>query len=85
MKLDRSHLFLLVLACGIGYYMASSASAAPAPNRPVARFFARVAKNLLWVALAAEPTPTGPQPDHRIVHAEIGADGYPRLDNARGW
>lgn len=61
-------------------------SPAPQSDRPVLRFLAKMAKTFLWVALVAEKPPTEPQPDHRLVQAPaIGADGYPMVDNARGW
>jgi hypothetical protein len=84
--MDRKTIMFVVVALALGYWVASSSSAAPRPDRPVVRWIARAAKNLLWVALLAEPPPEGPQPDHHYARAErIGDDGYPLIDNARGW
>lgn len=80
----RSLLFACVAAFVVGYWLAAP-SQPPHHNRPVARFFARIAKTFLWVALAAEKPPAEPQPDHRMAQHAIGDDGYPRIDNARGW
>lgn len=84
----QRHRFL-ILACvaafAVGYLFSNSCHGDHHGNRPVARFFSRVARSLLWVALAAEKPPAEPQPDHRYAQHAIGEDGYPRLDNARGW
>ena len=88
--MDRRTLWIVAVALVVGYWLASSSSSpipSPRPNdRPVVRFLARIAKNFLWVALLAEKPPAEPQPDHRLAHTtRIGDDGYPLLDNARGW
>lgn len=88
--MDRRSLALVAVALVAGYWLASSpASPVPAPrpnDRPVVRWVAGVAKRLLWVALIAEKPPEEPQPDHRLAHTtRIGDDGYPLIDNARGW
>jgi hypothetical protein len=87
MKIDRTTLLVIAAAFLIGYWWPASESRPDAtPSRPVVRWIAKVAKNLLWVALVAEEPPKGHQPDHRIVQSDpIGEDGYPLLDNGRGW
>jgi hypothetical protein len=85
--MDRKKLLVVAVALAAGYWLASDHDEAPRPaDRPVARWVARAAKNLLWFALIAEPPADGPQPDHHYARAErIGDDGYPLIDNARGW
>jgi hypothetical protein len=82
--MNRQNAFAIVAALAVGYWLASSP--APKPDRPVVRFVSRIAKNFLWVALLAERPPAEPQPDHQVSRAaRIGDDGYPVVDNARGW
>lgn len=85
--MDRKTAVWLCVALAVGYWLASGQPAqAPQPARPVARFVAKVAKNLLWIALLAEQPPAEPQPNHHVARAaRIGDDGYPIVDNARGW
>lgn len=89
--MNRQTVFAIVAALALGYWLASSPSSpcpapAPQPARPVVRLLARIAKNFLWVALLAETPPVKPQPDHQVARAaRIGDDGYPIVDNARGW
>ncbi len=82
--IDRRTLFVVVWAVLCGYAVASW-TPEPAPDRPFLRFIAKAAKNFLWVALLAEQPPEEPQPDHKLAHSAIGEDGYPLIDNARGW
>lgn len=89
--MDRKNLTVIAVALVVGYWLASSPSSpipspSPEPSRPVARWFARAAKNLLWFALLAESPPEVQQPDHHVARAaRIGDDGYPIVDHARGW
>lgn len=88
--MDRRLVTAVVVALAVGYWLASSpASPIPAPrphDRPVVRWFARAAKNLLWFALLAERPPEDPRPDHQVSRAaSIGNDGYPIVHNGRGW
>lgn len=86
--MNRKTVIAIVAALAVGYWLAGSSSPKPSPqpDRPVVRFIARIAKNLLWVALLAEEPPKDPQPDHQVARAaQIGDDGYPILDNSRGW
>lgn len=88
--MDRKTILILVVALAAGYWLASSPSSpvpAPRPNdRPVVRWFAGIAKRLLWVALIAEQPPEDPQPDHHVARvASVGDDGYPIIHNGRGW
>lgn len=84
MTIDRKTLMVVVVALAVGYGL-SSWSSSSTPDRPVLRFIAKAAKTFLWVALAAEEPPAEPQPDHKLAHSAIGEDGYPLIDNARGW
>ena len=84
MTIDRKTLLVVVLAVACGYAVANWKTEA-APDRPFLRFIAKAAKTFLWVALVAEQPPEGPQPDHKLAHSAIGEDGYPLIDNARGW
>jgi hypothetical protein len=89
--MNRRNVFAIVVALALGYWLASSPSSpipapAPTPSRPVVRWIAKVAKNFLWIALVAEKPPVEPQPDHQVARAaRIGDDGYPIVDNAKGW
>lgn len=96
MKFDRKTVALVLIAFTVGLYYAGGSwqpgpyipvpTPAPQNDRPVLRFLARMAKTFLWVALVAEKAPQEPQPDHHVqVQARIGEDGYPVVDNARGW
>lgn len=79
MKIDRSTLLVLVIVFAAGWWMSSKSAPAPGPqDRPVLRWIAKAAKNLLWVALIAEPPP--PEFQH-VVHARVGRDGFQILDN----
>jgi hypothetical protein len=84
--MDRRLVTAVVVALAVGYWLASS-SASPNPTpRPVVRWIASAARTLLWFSLLAEKPPEDPQPDHRLAHtARVGEDGYPIVDNARGW
>lgn len=89
--MDRRNWTVIVVAMVVGYWLASSPSSpipspSPEPSRPVARWFARAAKNVLWFALLAERPPEEPQPDHHVARSErVGDDGYPIIHNGRGW
>lgn len=84
--MDRKTLIVVAVALALGYMLAGRQESPRPTDRPVVRWIARAAKNLLWVALLAEEPPKGPQPDHHVARAErIGDDGYPLIDNARGW
>ena len=82
---------LIVAALVVGYWLAASpASPMPAPprpaDRPVLRWIAKAAKTLLWISLVAERPPQEPAVDHRAARSPgVGADGYPLVDNGRGW
>lgn len=79
----------LVLAClacmAVGWWYSRPAPApAPLEDRPVLRWIAKAAKTFLWIAIFVEPPP--PQTDrHYAVKTEVGEDGYPRVEHARGW
>lgn len=82
MKLDRSTLLVLAVVFAAGWWTSSRHAPAPTPgptDRPFLRILAKVAKNLLWVALVAEPPPQ--EPAQRLVHARVGRDGFQILDN----
>jgi hypothetical protein len=84
-ELKRFHFVVVCLACmAAGWWLASSDSSPvnPAPQRPVVRLIARLAKTFLWVAVFAEPAPAA---EVQLVHARVGADGQPLLDHGRGW
>lgn len=86
MKIDRSTVFVLIAAFAVGYFAAGNADRSPSPrpsDRPVLSWIARAAKNLLWVAILADPPPPE-QADTRVVHHAVGADGYPLVDHGRG-
>lgn len=81
MKFDRSTVLVLVIVFAAGWWTSSRPAPAPGPaDRPVLRWIAKAAKNLLWVALVAEPPPA--EPVTRVVHARVDREGFKVLDNA---
>ena len=83
MKVDRSTLLLVLAALAIGYWFAGP-EASPRPDRPVARWIARAAKNALWFMLVAEPPPAAERSS--LVHGtHVGEDGYQVVDHGKGW
>lgn len=80
MKLDRTTLLILVVVFAAGWWTSSRPAPAPGPgDRPVLRWIAKAAKNLLWVAVFVEPAP--PEPAARVVHARVDRDGFAILEN----
>ena len=73
-----------ILGVALGWFAATSPSSPirPAPDRPVLRFLAKVAKVGLWVMWAAEPPPRQQQ---YIVHARVDEDGHRVLNHGQGW
>lgn len=86
MKLDRNTVLVLIACVAIGYFAASpSQPVGPLADRPVLRWIAKAAKQLLWVAVFVEPAPPEPQ-GRQMVHAPaIGDDGYTVIDHGKGW
>ena len=85
MLLTPRQLAIVCLLCmAAGYWLSSSPASpvnpTPAPERPVLRWLAKTAKNLLWIALIAEPPP-----DEQLVQQRIGDDGFPVLDHGRSF
>lgn len=83
--MDRKQLATVVIAFAIGYWIHSGTEAPkPQPERPVLRWIVRAAKNLLWLAVLADPPPAAQ--DRQLVHAPpIGEDGYPLVDHGKGF
>jgi hypothetical protein len=86
MTLTPKQLALLCLVCmSAGWWLSSSPSSpvnpTPAPDRPVLRWLAKAAKNLLWIALIAEE----PKGQECLVQQQIGDDGYPVLNHGRSF
>lgn len=84
MKLDRNTALVLIACVALGYWMASPPSqpVGPLADRPVLRWIAKAAKQLLWVAVFVEPAP--PESRH-MVKATVGDDGYVVIDHGQGW
>jgi hypothetical protein len=60
----------------------------PTPQRPVLRWLAKAARNLLWTAAFFEPAPEPRDGDVRVVHSkavELDADGVPVVNHVRGY
>lgn len=80
---------LLVIAgiagIALGWFAATSpvSPIKPAPERPVLKFLARVAKLGLWALAFAEPPP--PDARHYVVHARVDEDGNRVLHHGEGW
>jgi hypothetical protein len=79
MKLDRNTLLILVIVFAAGWWTSSRPGPGPGPHdRPVLRWIAKAAKNLLWVAVFVEPAPPEAA---RVVHSRVDRDGNRVLDN----
>ena len=74
-----------ILGCALGWFAATSPASPirPAPDRPVLRFLAKLARTGLWVMMFAEPPPQ--ETKTYIVHARVDEDGHPVINHARGW
>jgi hypothetical protein len=75
-----------ILGCALGWFAATSPASPikPAPDRPVLRFLAKLAKTGLWVMMFAEQPPKEETQTY-IVHARVDEDGHPIINHARGW
>jgi hypothetical protein len=86
-EITKKQLVAIVAAALLVGWFYSSPQAAPSPapqhDRPVLRWIARAAKNLLWIAIVAEGPPA--EPKTQYVHARVGDDGFQALDHGRGW
>ena len=80
--IDRRIVFALVAGGLIGWYMTQPA-VPPAPDRPVIKWLAKAAKNLLWIAVFIEPPP--PEVPDDLPRARVGADGFKIVEHKRGW
>lgn len=82
---QRNACILVVAALIVGWWLGSAGRNPPGPldNRPVARWIARTAKQLLWIAVFVEPPPPAHEP--QAVRSEIGSDGFVKVDHGRGW
>lgn len=87
MKVDRNTMIVLVACVAIGYWMASPPSqpVGPLADRPVLRWIARAAKQLLWVAVFVDPAPPEPEARQLVKAPAIGDDGYQVVDHGKGW
>lgn len=75
-----------ILGMALGWFAATSpmSPVKPAPDRPVLRLLARIAKVGLWVMWAAEPPPKQ-ETNTYIVHARVDEDGNKVLNHGQGW
>jgi|GEM_PF-886272 len=73
-----------ILGLALGWFAATSpiSPVKPAPERPVLRFLAKVAKIGLWVVAFADPPPTQA---HHVVHARVDEHGNKVLHHGEGW
>lgn len=73
-----------ILGLALGWFAATSpiSPVKPAPERPVLKFLARVAKLGLWVVAFADPPPADV---HRVVHARVDEHGNKVLHHGEGW
>ena len=86
MKFDRNTILVLIACVALGYWIASPGQpVGPLADRPVLRWIARAAKQLLWVAVFVEPAPPEPQSRQLVKSPAIGDDGYAIVDHGKGW
>lgn len=99
LTVNRQTVTVVVVALALGWWLGSSPRSPvnphPVPDRPILSAVARLTRTAarlgLWFAMAADPPPAAKAPQEReepqqLVRAtEIGADGHPRVDHARGW
>jgi|LakMenEpi03Aug12_release.lakeMendotaPanAssembly.Ray.scaffolds.fasta_scaffold164825_2 hypothetical protein len=73
-----------ILGVAVGWWAATSPASPvkPAPERPVLRFLAKLAKTGLWVMMFAEQPPAE---QHYVVHARVDENGHRVLDHGKGW
>lgn len=73
-----------VAGIALGWWAATSpvSPVKPAPERPVLRFLAKLAKTGLWVMMFAEPPPAE---RHYVVHARVDEHGQKVLHHGEGW
>lgn len=73
-----------ILGAALGWFAATSPNSPirPAPDRPVLRLIARLAKLGLWVMAFAEPAP---EQKFYVVHARVDEDGHKVLHHGEGW
>lgn len=79
--IDRNLVLVAVIALGIGLWVGQSTKEETPQDRPILRWVAKAARNLLWIALVVEPPPEDPQP----LRSHVGDDGYVAIDHGRGW
>lgn len=84
-EITRKQLVAILAAAVLAGWLFQAPASPPSPqpaDRPVLRWIARAAKNLLWIAIVAEgpPAETARQ---SVVHARVGDDGYQTVDHGR--
>lgn len=87
MKLDRNTALVLIACVALGYYIASPPSqpVGPLADRPVLRWIAKAAKQMLWIAVFVDPAPPEPQSRQMVKAPAIGDDGYAVINHGHGW
>lgn len=71
-----------IAGIALGWFAATSdySPIKPAPERPVLRFLAKVAKIGLWALMFVEQPPR-----QQLVHARVDDNGDRVLNHAEGW
>lgn len=77
-RVDRKIVIAVLVALAVGW--AAPKVLERRPDRPVLRWVAAAAKNLLWVAMLAERPPE--QDANRLVQSKHPGDS---VDHGRGW
>ena len=89
MTLTTKQIVLLCGACLLAGWLLAGSANAPSPEpqpRPAVRWIARIARGLLWVALAAEKAPEEPAASvDQFVHAHRRNDAGDTLRFREGW
>ena len=82
MTIDRRIIVAMVAGALLWFYVSEPTGPA-APDRPVIKWLAKAAKNLLWIAVFIEPPP--PDDPYDLPRSRVGEDGQQIVEHRRGW
>ena len=90
MTIDRKFVAIVLVCLAAGWWLGSSPASPinPTPQRPVLQAvgrLARIAARLgLWMAMAAEPSPSS-EPQQIVRSPAVDAAGNRIVDHGEGW